>query len=185
MHLCKPTPPEGHQRPQEARHGPKRAGAQPGRSGRRPRTPPPARPERPKAAPPPGKAAGTAGRRTGGTRAGGPARWPGRATRRGCGSTHGRRRGALGRNAALPDGSGLPGRRLAEATDREERRTPQSGRGGRGAGGQRRESRRGWHGPQAGPPAKRAGRAAAEREQTAQRDGLTGGGSFLPVAARL
>ncbi len=78
-----PTPPEGHQRPQAARHGPKRAGAQPGRSGRRPRTPPPARPERPEAAPPPGKAAGTAGRRTGGTRAGGPARRPGRATRRG------------------------------------------------------------------------------------------------------
>ncbi len=32
-------------------------------------------------------------------------------------------------------------------------------------------------GPQAGPPAKRTGRAAAEREQTAQRDGPTGGGS--------
>ena len=149
----KPTSPERRQSPTTARHGKKRAGAQPGKRGLWPRTPPPARPERPEAAPPPEKAAGLAGAPSGGTSAGGPALGPGRARRRGRGSTHGRRRGTLGPHAAPPDGSGLPGSRLAEAADREEPGTPRSGRGGRRARGQRRESRRGGHGPQAGPPA--------------------------------
>lgn len=89
---------------------------------------------------------------------------------------------AAGRSATRASGRGRRGRarpahRAGHERRAEEPRAPRSGGGGRSAGGQRRESRRGWHGPQAGPPAKRAGRAAAEREHTAQRDGLTGGGS--------
>ena len=157
----RPDASDGRNRRGQHRTHPARGGHDAPPAALAPPRPPRARPERPAAAPPPEQAAGTAGRRHGGDPRG----------RRAAAAARPRPAARLRKHQRTEKGNVGPQRRttrrkqtywsrLDKAADREEPGAPRSGRGGRGAGGLRRESGSAFWPPQR-PKLREKGRGLA------------------------